>query len=728
MTTASSSAWRETIQHVTRRRLGDAVLGLLARVTGQVHVLDRVAGTGNVRMSYWVSRARENSPGRVRQECVLEALEPLQRPDQVVWQVTLMPLAERGQPEVVGHATWQPDAPAADAYRFRVLPRSDSAFGRPTPEQVVAMRARQSGHTERQTRQMEELLEQQAFAALRATEDLEDVRFDDNEGRILGVGAMRVVLAHAHPTPVMPGRVRAFLQPFEHFHLLDVETRAAVYRVIGDMARTTTRGDLSVQVPVSISALLTERLPLTASAIETWLVDRLIEAGDFDEAARNDPEARASAVSALLLRANYDTRLGERLTYGIGCYNRAVLREDRQRRFGSVSSSPNPCREILLGEPQEDRLSRMAADARERREAQQDAEIMARLGRGLEAAGRGVQDLVDLVANDTTMRTALDEVDEQTRQEVLRHGWRDASIPSADLWPEFVPPAPSAQTVNEIRAGTPLVIDVVTGFLRAGAPGEPHQFVAQGPPDADSRVMAVGTNGSGLLMPLGDPTAGTRRSAEVRVEESSDDAPWTESETPPPERVRGIRANAVVVDDTQELDPEMMRAIAEQLTGLGITPEQLEAQASPTPGGVTRQAMADAARVVSTPRSQPAANSDDRARQRRRQSELANELKRVVSQMFDPNLDDSRMTGEEVLLAHLRYRLSVLLSVAPVGRLRRREALLDDQQLDVVFSDPRTGREVARVRMDDPDVLGAAVERIGSYEAGELVGTRAIDL
>ena len=88
MTTANALGWRSRIQHVSRQRLATALQHLLHAATDQQHVIDRFGGNRNNRMSYWVSRPRANSPGRVRQECVLEALDDLQADDRMVWQVT----------------------------------------------------------------------------------------------------------------------------------------------------------------------------------------------------------------------------------------------------------------------------------------------------------------------------------------------------------------------------------------------------------------------------------------------------------------------------------------------------------------------------------------------------------------------------------------------------------------------------------------------------------------
>lgn len=716
MTTANALGWRDRVAHVSRARLGEAVLSLLHAATDQLYIIDRIAGSRNTRMSYWVSRARPNSPGRVRQECILEAPDNLQTArDRVVWQVSLVPPVERRIAQVVGTVVWEPDlAPDPNEYHFSLSPPAFSPATAPMMtedfvRQLVAIRARQSGHTRTRAATDEAVL-------IRRGEDLVQVTEDDRAGRVLGVGAMRVVLAYAGTVPVTPSRVRAFLEPYEHFHLLDAETRADAYRLIGNLVRATTQDGPAPALMAQFNQLLSARLPLTSDAIETWLSYRLIESGDLDQAYENDAEARASAVASLLVRANYDRSVSERLAYGIGCYNRQALREERRQRFGSAVNSQNPCNEIFLGEPQEDRLSRMAADARERREAAQDQEIMNSL-------------------------TGRDERDDQTRAEILRNGWNEVSPGGASRF-GFV--RPEVEVTQEIPppvvAGTPLVIDAEGGYLRVANPGEAHQFVAARPVDEDGRVEAMGFNGSIMLMPLGNPAVGTRRSAEVRITEADepDDTspqvePWTGSESPDPalperaagERIRGIRANQIMIDDQQDIDPAALEGVVQALAGIGITPGALLDQSGPIPGGITRQTIADAVNVVSTPVRRTA---PDRERMRRRQGELYIELKRTLGRMFDPDLDDSRMTGEEVLVAHLRYRLKVLLAASPVGKLQTRVTYEETTAIDALISDPRTGRQVARIRMDDPELLNNPVDRIGSLDEVGAVGTRAIDL
>lgn len=750
MTTANALGWRDRVAHVSRARLGEAVLSLLHAATDQLYVVDRIAGSRNTRMSYWVSRARPNSPGRVRQECVLEAPDNLQTArDRVVWRVSLVPPGERQIAQVVGTVVWEPDlAPDPNEYHFSLSPPAFSPATAPMmtedfERQLVALLARQSGHT--QTRTMRDDVE-----LTRRGEDLVQLTADDRAGRVLGAGAMRVVLARAGTVPVTPSRVRAFLEPYEHFHLLDAETRADAYRLIGNLVREATQNGPALALMAQFNQLLSARLPLSSDAIETWLANRLIESGDLDRVYENDAEARASAVASLLVRANYDRSVSERLAYGIGCYNRQALREERQQRFGSASSPMNPCNEIVLEPLQEDRLSRMAADARERREAAQDNEIMAGLA--------DLADLVEMSGRDTTPaavfgRPALTDA-EQT--ELLRNGWREASRGAMQETPvnrgaplEFIRPAVEvtqeipATTVHvsdDVVAGTPLVIDAEGGYLRIGRPGEPHQFVAAGPLNAFGQVEAMGTNGSVMLMPLGNPAVGARRSAEVRITEAAEEdtsdqvEPWTGSESPDPappertdsERIRGIRSNVMILDDQQDVDPAALEGIARALAGVGLTPEDLQAQSDPVPGGITRQTMADA--VAATRAAAARRTAPERERMRRRQGELYIELKRTLGQMFDPDLDDSRMTGEEVLVAHLRYRLKVLLAASPVGKLQTRVTYEDDTAIDAVVGDPRTGRQIVRVRMDDPERLNNPVDRIGSLDEIGTAGTRAIDL
>jgi len=737
MTTANALGWEHRIQHVSRQRLGAAVAALLEAFTGRPHAIERVNGNNNHRISYWVGRDRTAGPGRVRQECVLEALPALQTADRIAWQVTLMPLGERENPVVIGQAVWGPDlAPDPNEYHHSYLPQSDSAFGRPAryqrpareqlrgagwtdpvdlsgPQRDIVRAARQSGHT--QTRAAREARDQL---------DLTDLAADDAAGVLLSAGAMRVVLRAAHPYHPMPGWVRERLRPFEHFHLLSPGNRVMVYRALGEVFRAGEREgrETADRLAGPVAEFLRTRVPLPLGAIESWLVERLVESGEFDATNRDDPEARAAAVSGLLTRANYDTRMGERLVYGIGCYNRASVREDRRRRFGSSSNPMNPCAEIILAPPQEDRLSRMAADARERAEAARDAEIE----RQLRAAAEQTADLVDLNLNDSTVN------------EVLRNGWREPVGPNVTMWPEFTDPAlgtPHEPAV--ITAGSPMVIDN-QGFVRLARPGEAHQFVAAGSVDPAGRVEVAGVNGSIMLMPTQPPT-GPRRSAEVRVEEASDTAEWTESETPPDyqcagaagpetvERIRGLRANTIIVDEAADVDTDALATIAEAMAEAGLTPEQLQARTTPEVGGITRESIRAAVESVRREREQAGERARDNARQRVRQQELARDLKRTLSQMFDPDLDDTRMTGREVMLAHLRYRLKVLLTTVPVGRLTHSLEFEDDMAIDVVFRDPGQGHaEVMRVRMDTPDQLNGAGERIGSYEG--VAATRAIDL
>lgn len=183
-----------------------------------------------------------------------------------------------------------------------------------------------------------------------------------------------------------------------------------------------------------------------------------------------------------------------------------------------------------------------------------------------------------------------------------------------------------------------------------------------------------------------------------------------------PERIRGVRSNTIIIDDSEAgLDPAILRSIT------GENSSEAEA------GGITRESVEEARRL-------PRRLDEERERLRqdventrraKRQQELRQELARVLSQMFDPNVDDAAMPAADMALVHLRYRLHALLTAAPVGRLQVEVDWNNDQALDALIKDPQNGNvELSRIRMDAPGDF--VRNRLPEAEVG--VGERAIDL
>jgi len=258
---------------------------------------------------------------------------------------------------------------------------------------------------------------------------------------------------------------------------------------------------------------------------------------------------------------------------------------------------------------------------------------------------------------------------------------------------------PRGAPINErpIPAGARVTIDPGTGLVREARDGEYTFGIATGRSTPDGRIELTTSQGT----------------IETPIQQD-------------PERIRGLRSNTIIIDDAEAgMDMEVIR----QILGDG-TPNANDDVITTNVPPFTREMIQD---VIDLPRRIEAERAErerlqraaESSRRAKRQQELKQELARVLSQMFDPNVDDAAMPAADMALVHLRYRLHALLTAAPVGRLQVEVDWNNDQALDVLIKDPQNGGvELSRIRMDAPGDF--VRDRLPEAEVG--VGERAIDL
>jgi hypothetical protein len=452
------------------------------------------------------------------------------------------------------------------------------------------------------------------------------LRSDDRAGHIMGEGASRIVTAEGGGREQI-GRVRDAVRGYEHFALLPVRTRAQAIRML---TQAYTRN--SERILDQFRDFMSSHHPLSVDQIEGWVIERLVELDHYSRDEIADPEARASAIQAAMIRNNI-REFDELTRLGLSCLGRARVRSDRARRYGSPTTSRNPCAEIVL--PMEE------------------------------------------------------GVDPATRESVLRNGWAEAFERQHGLIDMRDVRAQGDPIETPIPAGTRVTIDPQTGVVRPAQEGEYTFGIATGRSTADGRIELTTNQGT------------------IETPRQQD-----------PGRIRGVRANVMVIDDVDAgMDLDAIRQImgnmppAEAVTTTPLTREMVE-QARDLPRRVEEERDRRVREV-------------ENSRRAKRQQELKQELARVLSQMFDPTVDDGAMPAADMALVHLRYRLHAVLTAAQVGRLKVEVDWNDDQALDVVIKDPQNGNvELSRIRMDAP---GEYVKnRLPEAEVG--VGERAIDL
>lgn len=600
----SSLVWQARIRHADRGRIASSLSQLLMQVYNRACGLVPMRtsmGFNPQTMSFRVVPQDGNL--WVPQQLNLSAPTELQSDDRIMWRVQApeRQCEDHEWPEI-GQVYWDL---VNDVVRYIMMPSSDSSFARRPRDDRPAPLFRG--------------VRDDNFPWDQLTDEMMGwVREDDRSGVILGSGAMRLV-AHEGRGPEEMGRMRAVLREYEHFPMLPIRTRCQGLRMLGEaVASRTSRHGME-----RFRDFMRSHLPMSLDRIEGWVIDRLIVLDLHTSDELSEPEARASAIQAAMIRNNM--RAFDELTQlGLSCLGRARVRTERQRRYGS-GDSRNPCAEITL--PMES-----------------------------------------------------PPPDETTRLEVLRNGWADSGNLNMTRYTDFTQ-IQMGEVISEtpVAAGTRMTVDRVTGRVRPALQDEPVMGIATGRATTDG-LIELSTGRGNIQTPL-----------EQAVE-----------------RVRGQRADVMIIDEAAETTEMNMEAIR-QIMGVDYGTGSVTT-------GITRVNVEEARNL---PR------EIERSRRRRRQDELRAELIRVASQMFDPSIDDGSMSAADMALAHLRFRLNVMLTAVPVGRLKADVQWNNDQSLDVLIKDPQNGdAELSRIRMDEPGEFVRS--RLPEVEIG--VGERAIDL
>jgi len=607
----SSLVWQARIRHTDRNRVaasvGELLLVVYRRACGLTAL--RSARFNPQSLSF---RVAPHTPGEgqwVPRQVNLYAPSELQSDDRIMWRVQAQPPADptgadQEWPEI-GQVYWNL---VDDTIRCMAMPADESTFASRRPLERRPIRAR---------------WDHDFFWAGLTDEMVGWVRQDDRAGVIMGDGANRLIVSEGAGREHV-GRIREIIRQYEHFPMLPPRVRAQGLRML---AQGTSRN--SQRVIDTFHEFMASHHPMDLDRIEGWVVERLIVLGHYTSDEIREPEARASAIQAAMIRNNI-REFDDLTRLGLSCLARARVRNDRATRYGSPTTSRNPCAEIVL--PPEP------------------------------------------------------EPDEQTRQEVLRNGWADAFERQHGLI-DMRDVRAQGEPINErpIPAGTRVTIDPDTGMVREAREGEYTFGIATGRSTADGRI-------------------------EITTNQGTFETPMQQD----PERIRGLRSNTIVIDDSEAgLDQELVR----QILGSGDA----------VPGQLTREVLEeamDAIPRIAAEREQRQRDVEN-TRRAKRQQELKKELARVLSQMFDPTVDDGAMPAADMALVHLRYRLHAMLTAAPVGRLEVDVDWNNDQALDAVIKDPQNGNvELSRIRMD---ASGDFVrDRLPEAEVG--VGERAIDL
>lgn len=600
--TESSLVWQARIRHAERARIATALGELLLQCYGRACSLAPVrTGTGfnPQTMAFRVtpSSGRGWCPGQVN----LHAPDNLQSDDRIMWRVQA-PLNADGDHEwpEIGQVYWNL---VDDTVRYMLMPQSSPGFGG-----GISLRA-SIYDRHRQT----EIANRVSEAALEALLN------DDREGLILGPGAINILMSQGSSREDV-GRHREVIRRHEHFPLLPPRIRV---QALQTLAQVHTESVLGRSVG-RFEQIVRSNTPMTLDQIESWVIERLIALRHYTSDEIADPEARASAIQAAMIRNNVQ-EFDELTRLGLSCLARSRVRTERQRRYGGER---NPCSEIRL--PMQ---------------------------------SPPVADALNAVA-----------------EEVMRNGWAEPGSLNITNFVDYSAIRAQGEPINEppVAAGTRMTIDRATGHVRPALQDEP--------------VMGIAT---GLSTPEGMIELSTRTGNIVtpRVQ--------------PPEVIRGISSNVMIIDEEARPDRELLRRILgsdsfDDTVNTAVLTREMVEQARNLPRDIEHE------------------------RRRRRQDELRAEMVRIMGQMFDPAVDDGSMTAADMALTHLRFRLSAMLAAVPVGRLKVEARWNDGQALDVVITDPQNGDvEVSRIRMDDPNEL----DRRHLPEAAiGMVGERVIDL
>lgn len=614
----NSLVWQARIRHTNQQSVAAAVASLLLEVYSRPFALmplRSARGFNPQTMAFRVSAVGERTAEPFPYQVNLNAPTELQSDDRIMWRVQAPDITvtdgSDGEWLEIGQVYWNL---VDNTMRHMAMPVGGSAFARRSPR-------------ERRPRGMLRAVWGHDFNFARLTDDMiEWIRTDDRSGHILGPGAVRLVQAEGGGREHM-GRIRDAVRGYEHFALLPVRVRTQGLRML---AQAFTRN--SESLVNQFNDFMSTHHPMSLDQIESWVIERLVALGHHTVDELSAPEARASAIQAAMIRNNI-REFDELTRLGLSCLGRARVRNDRATRYGSPTTSRNPCVEIAL--PMEG------------------------------------------------------ETDERTRQDVLRNGWVEAFERQHGLMDMRDVRAQGDPIERPIPAGTRVTIDAQTGLVRPARDGDYTFGIATGRSTPDGRIEL--STGQWVV--------------ETAVQQS-------------PERIRGMRSNVMIIDDSEVgLDEEVVRHL------LGGTTFDGTAVTAP----LTREAVEEARHLPRRAEEERNRRINDleNTRRAKRQQELRNELSRVLSQMFDPTVDDGAMPAADMALVHLRYRLHAVLTSAQVGRLKVEIDWNNDQALDVVIKDPQNENvELSRIRMDAPGEF--IRNRLPEAEVG--IGERAIDL